>query len=58
MEQMDLKDDTAEMSTVVKTDSLAFAKSKLGSKRFDSELRPRARSVLHPDTDSAPDSEW
>lgn len=53
-----MKDDTAEMSTVVKTDSLAFAKSKLGSKRFDSELRPRARSVLHPDTDSAPDSEW
>ena len=51
---MDLKDDTTEMSTVVKTDSSAFAKSKLGSKRFDSELRQGACWVLPPDSDSAP----
>lgn len=45
---MDLKDDTTEMSTVVKTDSIAFAKSKLGRRRFDSKLRQGACSVLPP----------
>lgn len=58
MEQMDLKDDITKMSTVVRTDLLAFAKSKLGSKGFDFRVKARIRSVLHPWNYSANGTKW
>lgn len=54
MEQIDLKDDSTGMSTVVGTDSLAFAKG------LDFRVHARIRSVLYPHLDSAhgPSAGW